>query len=213
MSLVGYRTKRDVAADLLREAILSGTFPPGTRLILEDLSTRYNVSLTPIREAISLLEREGFVQQVQHRGAVVATLDREELLELYAIRSAVEELATLHGVPRLTEHNLTTMAQLLDSLEAFAGPWEAFLEIDKQFHRILYAAAGSQRWLDTIETLWRRSQRYMLASASASGAVGTLHSDHRAIYQACCTKDALAAAAAIRAHLKQSEARLLTNWT
>jgi DNA-binding GntR family transcriptional regulator len=213
MSLSGYRTKRDVAADLLRAAILTGELAPGTRLILDELSERYQVSMTPIREALSLLEREGFVSQMPHRGAVVAALDREELLELYAIRSAIEELATLHGVPRLTARDLAHMGELLGELDAFVGPWEAFLVIDMQFHRTLYAAAGSQRWLDTIEAFWHRSRRYMLASASASGAITALHSDHHAIYQACCAKDAPAAAAAIRTHLKQSEARLLKDWT
>lgn len=213
MSLVGYRTKRDVAAALLREAILGGEFAPGARLVLEELSARYDVSLTPIREALSLLEREGFITQTPHRGAIVATLDREELLELYAIRGAVEELATLHGVPRLTANDLDQMGQLLDTLEAFDRPWGAFLDTDMQFHRSLYSAAGSRRWLDTIETLWRRSRRYMLASTSASGAVAALHQDHRAIFRACRAKDAPAAAAAVRAHLKQSEERLLKDWT
>ena len=212
MTLTRYRTKRDVAADLLREAILGGELAPGTRLILDELSTRYHVSLTPIREALSQLEREGFVHAAPHRGAVVAALDREELLELYAIRSGIEELATLHGVPRLTNGDLGAMGQRLDALEAFAGSWEGFLDIDMQFHRILYSAAGSQRWLNTIEALWRRSRRYMLSSTSASGAVAALHRDHRAIYQACCAQDALAAAAAIRSHLKQSEERLLRDW-
>lgn len=212
MSLTGYRTKRDVAADLLRDAIIVGQLAPGTRLILEELSERYHVSMTPIREALSLLEREGLIIQSPHKGAVVATLDREELLELYAIRSAIEELATLHGVPRLTERDLATMGQLLKALEAFEGSRDGFLDIDMQFHRVLYGAAGSQRWLDTIEALWRRSRRYMLSSTSASGAVAALHNDHRAIYRACCAKDALAAAAAIRAHLKRSEQRLLNDW-
>jgi DNA-binding GntR family transcriptional regulator len=212
MSMTGYRTKRDLAADLLRDAIVIGQFPPGTRLILEELSEQYHVSMTPIREALSLLEREGLVIQSPHKGAIVAELDREELLELYAIRSAMEALATLHAVPRLTKDDLTTMGQLLDTLEAFQGSWDAFLDIDMRFHRILYGAAGSQRWLDTIEALWRRSRRYMLSSASASGAVAALHSDHRAIYRACCAKDAPAAAAAILTHLKQSEERLLRDW-
>lgn len=212
MSLSSYRTKRDVAADLLRDAIVVGQLAPGTRLILEELSEQYQVSMTPIREALSLLEREGLITQSPHKGAVVAGLDREELLELYAIRSAIEELATLHGVPRLTERDLAMLGQLLDALESFEGPWDAFLDVDMQFHRVLYAAAGSQRWLGTVEALWRRSRRYMLSSASASGAVAALHSDHRAIYRACCAKDAPAAAAAIRTHLKQSEERLLNDW-
>jgi DNA-binding GntR family transcriptional regulator len=212
MSLESYRTKRDVAADLLRDAIIVGQLAPGTRLILEELSERYHVSMTPIREALSLLEREGLITQSPHKGAVVAALDREELLELYAIRGAVEQLATLHGVARLTEDDLAEMARLLDRLEVFQGSRDAFLDIDMQFHRMVYRAAGSQRWLETIEALWRRSRRYMLASTSASGAIASLHTDHRAILQACRDRDAARAAAAIRAHLKRSEERLLGDW-
>ena len=207
-----YRTKRDVAVDLLREAIVSGALAPGTRLVLEELSQRYNVSMTPIREALSILESEGLIVQHPHRGAVVTRLDREELLELYAIRAAVEALAAYHGVPRLSESDLAELARLLGQLEGFAGEWDAFLAIDMQFHRVIYRAASSQRWMDTIEALWQRSRRYMLTSASAAGAAATLHADHQLILAACRARDAEAAAAALRAHLKQSETRLLDQW-
>src|SRR5262245_58509780 len=208
-----YRTKRDVAADLLREAIVRGELAPGTRLVLEDLSQRYDISMTPIREAFSILESEGLIAQTPHRGAVVTALDRQELLELYAIRGAIEELATLHGVPRLKDDDIAELARLFEQMAAFHGSWDAFLDIDKQFHRVIYRAAGSQRWLETIETLWQRSRRYMLASAAASGAVESLHADHWAILDACRARDAVQAADAIRGHLKRSEERLLGEWT
>ena len=210
MTLFAYRTKREVAIDLLREAIIRGELAPGTRLVLEELSQRYNVSMTPIREAFSLLESEGLIAQSPHKGAVVSGMDREDLLELYAIRTAVEELATLHGVPRLTEAELSAMSGFLDALERFEGPQDGFLDIDKQFHRVVYRAAGSRRWLETIETLWQRSRRYMLASTLVSGAMASLHADHRAILQACREHDAARAAAAVRDHLRRSEERLLS---
>jgi DNA-binding GntR family transcriptional regulator len=207
-----YRTKRDVAIDLLREAIVRGELAPGTRLVLEDLSQRYDISMTPIREAFSILESEGLIAVSPHRGAVVTALDREELLELYAIRGAIEELATIYGVPRLTNDDIAELARLFERMVVFQGAWDAFLDIDKQFHRVIYRAAGSQRWLETIETLWQRSRRYMLASAAASGAVESLHADHRTILEACRARDAAQAAYAVRAHLKRSEARLLGEW-
>jgi DNA-binding GntR family transcriptional regulator len=213
MQAISYRTKRDVAADLLRDTIVRGELLPGTRLVLEELSQRYAISMTPIREAFSILESEGLIVQTPHRGAVVAPLDREELLELYAIRGAIEELATLHGVPRLADDDIAELELLFEQLVAYQGAHDGFLDIDKQFHRVIYRAAGSQRWLDTIETLWRRSRRYMLASTAATGAVESLHADHRAILDACRARDAAQAAVAVRAHLRRSEARLLEQWS
>ena len=81
MTLERFRTKREVAADLLREAILRGELAPGSRLVLEELSHRYAVSMTPIREAFAILEGEGLVTQLPHRGAIVTTPDRDEPLE------------------------------------------------------------------------------------------------------------------------------------
>lgn len=207
-----YRTKRDVAAELLRESIIRGELAPGTRLVLEELSQRYEISMTPIREALSTLESEGLIAVAPHRGAIVTVPDREELLELYAIRGAIEELAARHGVPRLTDADLAQIEQLFEQLAAFEGSWEAFLDVDKQFHRVIYGAAGSRRWMETIETLWQRSRRYMLASTAASGAAAALHAEHQAILDACRARDAAQAAAAVRAHLKRSEERLLGEW-
>lgn len=213
MQAIPYRTKRDVAADLLRDTIVRGELLPGTRLVLEELSQRFEISMTPIREAFSILEGEGLIVQTPHRGAVVAPLDREELLELYAIRGAIEELATLHGVPRLSDDDIAELERLFEQLAAYQGPHSSFLDIDKQFHRVIYRAAGSRRWLDTIEALWRRSRRYMLASTAAIGAAESLHADHRAILDACRARDPAEAAGAVRAHLRRSEARLLEQWT
>lgn len=213
MSAITYRTKRDVAADLLREAIIVGELAPGARLVLEELSQRYELSMTPIREAFSVLEGEGLIVQSPHRGAVVATPDRDELLELYAIRGAIEELAARHGVPRLSDADIAELERLLGQLAGYQGTQDPFLDIDKQFHRVIYRAAGSRRWLETIETFWQRSRRYMLASTAVDGAVESLQADHQAILDACRARDADRAAAAVRAHLKRSELRLLEQWS
>lgn len=207
-----HHTKRDIAAELLRDAIIRGEFAPGTRLIAEELSQLYQISMTPIREALSLLESEKLVSQLPHKGAVVAAMDRDEVLELYAIRSAVEALAAFHGVAKLTNDDVNELSDLLGSLETFEGSWDVFLDLDQQFHRVIYRAA-SPRWLQTIETLWQRSRRYMLASASIEGVRTQLHTEHKAIVNACQRREAEAAAAAIAAHLKQSEQRLLSQWS
>jgi len=213
MVLSAYRTKREIATNLLRDAIIRGELAPGTRLLLEDLSQKFDLSMTPIREAIPILEGEGLVVQLPHKGAVVAQMDREEIRELYAMRGAMEGLATVEGVPGLTDKDLADMRALLARLEAAQGAWEDFLDIDRSFHLVLYQAAGSRRWVETIQTLWRRCRRYMLMAILSEELTHVLQSDHRQLLHACQERDVTLAEATIRAHLKRTEEHLLLHFS
>jgi DNA-binding GntR family transcriptional regulator len=209
---ITYRTKRAVALDLIREAIIAGEIPAGGRLILDDLAQRFNLSMTPIREALRVLEAEGFISQTPHKGAIVTPMDREEILELYATRSGMEAMVTRQAVPKLTAGDLVEMESLIRRMEDAQGDWDLFLSRDKDFHLVLYRAAGSQRWLETIETLWRRCTRYMVASTAMSGAVSAIHTDHWALMSACRDGDVERAATTTVAHLLHSQDRLLRDW-
>ncbi|MBX3070654.1 MAG: GntR family transcriptional regulator [Thermomicrobiales bacterium] len=207
-----FRTKRDVAVEAIRNEIIAGRLAPETRLILEELSQQLGLSLTPIREALPVLEGEGLIVQLPHRGAIVAPMDREEILELYAIRGGLESMVTRQAVSRITEEDLDAMAALIDDMTRLEGDWAHFLERDMAFHLVLYGAAGSRRWLETIETLWKRSKRYMISSTAMIGEVTRIHADHRALLDACRAGDADAAASVTHNHLVQSEERLLHEW-
>lgn len=207
-----YQTKRQVALALLRNAIIAGDLPPGTRLALDTLTRSYGLSMTPLREALPILEAEGFITQSPHKGVVVSAMDREEIMELYTMRWAMEALATRHAILRLTDADLAAMEGKCQELEVFEGDWEAFLTIDKQLHTILYRAAGSDRWVSTIEVLWLRSTRYMLASTAAVGAVERIHQDHRRLLYACQQRDIAQAEATIHDHLSYAEHSLLSSW-
>ncbi len=210
--MLPFQTKRDYAVARLREDIIRGELVPGTRLILEDLAQQHSLSLTPIREALPILEAEGFIRMEPHKGAVVSPMDREEILELYTIRTALEAMVAREAVPQVTEAQVDEMATLAERLVDFRGDWESFLNLDKQFHLVLYAAAGSRRWVETINTLWQRSKRYMMLSSQATGASTQIHEDHRRLIEACRQRDAVRVEAVVREHLIRSERRLLKQW-
>jgi DNA-binding GntR family transcriptional regulator len=212
MTTAVYRTKRDIAVDLMRSEIIAGRLRPGARLLLEDLSQRFGLSMTPIREALPVLEGEGFIVQLPHKGAIVAPMDREEILELYATRSGMEAMVTRQAVPKMTAPDFAAMDAFISEMEALDGDWDRLLERDKAFHVVLYRAAGSRRWLETIETLWQRCKRYMIASTAMSGAVAKIHTDHRALLAACERGDAERAASLTLEHLRHSQDRLLQEW-
>ncbi|HYS66108.1 MAG TPA: GntR family transcriptional regulator [Paraburkholderia sp.] len=93
----------EYAAQQIRDAIVSGRLTPGTRLIEARLTDQLNVSRHPVREALKRLSREGFVEVRPNRGAVVAEIDPENILEVYALRSALGSIAlgTLAKHPEL----------------------------------------------------------------------------------------------------------------
>jgi DNA-binding GntR family transcriptional regulator len=198
-----YRTKRDVAAASLRSAIIRGEMPPGTRLLLNQLAQQLGLSLTPVREAIQQLEAEGFVELQNHKGGVVLGLDNEDLLELYAMRAGVEGLAARIGAPKLTADDLRALQNALRELQQSTGPLEQRIPLDMAFHTILYRAAGSERWMRTIQTFWQRSMRYVIASSESIG-FQSLDVDHRALLRACKDRDGARAQEVIQRHLTRA---------
>jgi DNA-binding GntR family transcriptional regulator len=200
--------KRDVAADILRDAITSGRLAPGLHLGHQELAQLLNLSATPIREALSILETEGLVIQRPHRGAIVTPLDRDELLELYALRPALEALAIRHAVPELTDGDIEALGELLERMDAFDSLSPEFLALDGEFHARIYRASGVERWQNTIDALRQRSLRYMIAGSRIRG-IETVRRDHRAIFEGCRRRDADEVVELTHVHLVGSRDLLL----
>src|SRR5260221_13041955 len=95
------KTKKDLLVEMLPEAILSGDLAPGDRLLQEELAERFDVSPTPVREAIQQLVAEGVLSHSPYKGVQVADVELETIQEVYLIRGAVEGLATRLAVPNL----------------------------------------------------------------------------------------------------------------
>ena len=111
-------TKADDVALELEQAIVSGEFAPGTVLRQEQLSTRYGVSRTPIREALRRVAALGLVSFEPNRGVRVRTLTRAELREAFLIRAELESLATEIAAERITRADLDELEAIEDR---FAG--------------------------------------------------------------------------------------------
>src|SRR5438309_7655595 len=106
--------------DHLREEILTGRLKPGAELGEVPLSEQLGVSRGPLREAIGRLAAEGLVTVRPRRGAVVRSLSKEEFLELYQVREALERMAMQLAVPRLTDEQFEGLAALNDEMETHA---------------------------------------------------------------------------------------------
>lgn len=141
----------------LRRAILSGSIPPGTRMVETQLSSRLAVSRTPVREAISRLESEGLVLRQAHGGVTVAEVDKK-LGELLVIRQALEGAAVRLACENASDEELS---QILRSCREAARQGEMDdkkrYDHDRTFHLSIARASGSRRLLHLIEEFYEYS--------------------------------------------------------
>lgn len=134
----------------IRDAILSGHFPPGTHLKEDDLAKRIGVSRTPIREALRRLNAEGSVRFLRNHGAFVADWTMEEIREIFDLRGVLEGYAAERAAQRCQPADVVRLRQLAEemiALEAEGGPdaRARIAEANGEFHRIIIQSAGTQR--------------------------------------------------------------------
>jgi DNA-binding GntR family transcriptional regulator len=153
------------------EKLANGDLPPGSRLSNRVLASEIGVSVIPVREAISRLESEGFVQHRAGVGSFVPTPTYEELMDLYDLREAVECHAVKKSGAMLTEellgelsHYVDVWTEILDNLER-AGGLERDRELleqwsltDALFHDAIVSASGNRRALETARNLRKMSR-------------------------------------------------------
>ncbi len=148
--------------DQLRDSILQGYFPPGERLREEQLAEALDVSRGPVRSALLQLEREGLVIRRRNRGAVVASLSRADLEEVYSLRLAIEPVACRWAARHAVQDDVEEMRAVIDSypkiLTLRVSDADA-AEADLRFHDVVYDAARHKRLL----RLWQdiRPQVYV----------------------------------------------------
>jgi DNA-binding GntR family transcriptional regulator len=158
-----YRTKQEIVAERLRNAILTERYAPGEWLRLRDLATMLGTSTMPIREALQLLASEGLVVLSPHRGAQVSPLTADELEELYMARLGLEGLAARLGAAEIGSADLGRMHDLLREMDAAieAHDSERFLRLDLEFHTILYRSCGRPSLVQRMDNLYKLCYRYM----------------------------------------------------
>ncbi|WP_417748214.1 GntR family transcriptional regulator [Rosistilla oblonga] len=141
----------------LRSKLLAGEFEPGTRLLYGPIGKELGISATPVREAVGQLVNEGLVDLVPQLGAIVRKIDRDELIELYEVREAIEPYAAARAAERAATKQLNQIKaqvdrmlalteQLANSSSEFANKrmTAQFEKADFAFHMLIIEATGNQ---------------------------------------------------------------------
>lgn len=192
-----------VIRDALIERIMRGLFSQGERLNEERLAQEFNVSRTPLREALQLLSSSGLVRLEHRRGAFVHYPSLDELIEMFEFMADVEALCGRYAAQRIDQERLDRLQVTLDDCEkaADAGDIDAYYIANRDFHRTIYAASGNSFLAAEAERLLNRLAPFRRTQLQARGRMRQSLAEHRAIYEALVDKDPDRAAAIVHPHV------------
>jgi DNA-binding GntR family transcriptional regulator len=144
------RTLSDYVADQLRQAILSDKIKPGQRLVEQELAESMQTSRGPVRDALKILENEGLLLRQPHRGAIVAELKPEDVIEIYTLREALENLAIRFAIRNATREQVDELGRIVQAMEQLAqSDYDQVdaTDLDMEFHYTLCKISGHKRLL------------------------------------------------------------------
>lgn len=200
-------SQRD-AYDLILHAIDIGTYKPGDRLVESELAERFGVSRTPIREALQRLETQSLLSR-DGRSLIVASLDHNEMAELYVVRSELEALAARLAARHATEEEILVLHQMIDEDEALVGDPPALSRANRRFHRQVHLASHNRFLVRQLDLVYRSMALMTTTSLAAAGRGATALKEHRQVVDAIAARDSDAAYAALKAHISKAfETRL-----
>jgi DNA-binding GntR family transcriptional regulator len=194
---------RDAIKERIVARILDGTYGPGERIVESAVAAELGVSQAPVREALRDLEAMRFVESQPHRGARVRDVTADELVQIYPVRAALEEVAGREAAPRITEAAIALLREELAGMRraAGAGDLHALMVHDARFHEIIVEASGNYVLLDVWRSL-RVQARSLVTALKGRSDLHAIAELHRPVLQAVEFRDPELLGKEMRAHIE-----------
>jgi len=154
-SIAEHQPLPDKIANFVREAIIVGKLKPGEKISEAKLADELHISRTPIREAIRMLESEGFVSIIPRRGTIVSEFSLEDLYEYFQIKACLEAFAAANVVGLLSERDINKLKRLNEEeMSAVkASDFSHYLRIHDEFHQTFLVRTGNRKLALVIQQL------------------------------------------------------------
>jgi DNA-binding GntR family transcriptional regulator len=187
----------------LRHGIITGVIRGGTRLVETTLASQMKVSRTPVREALHKLALEGFLYSIPRAGYIVEETSETDIKDLFATRTAIEQIAVKWAIQKITDEELKRLETNLQKTDEVinSGATESMMDLDAEFHQIIYRAARSKTLYKISQTLSDHTLRFRLACIHVPEIAGRARQGHMKIFDALKVKDAAMAEEVVKDHL------------
>ena len=188
---------------LILEAIDSHVYRPGDRLVENELAERFGVSRTPIREALQRLETQSLLTR-DGRSLIVASLDHNQISELYTVRAELEGLAARLAARHATPEEVQVLQQMLANDRALTEDPQALARANRRFHKQIHLASHNRFLVQQLDLVYRSMALLARSSIEAEGRGPDTLDEHEAIVTAIAVGDGAEADAALRRHLSRA---------
>lgn len=214
LSLESYPNKTDRVYEILLENITKRNFAPGSKLGEQYLADQLGVSKTPVREALSRLERENLVNIYPNRGAFVVKITKEDVIEIYDLREVLEGLAARQTAEQIDNRGIERIKKLIDSMEKSLNEdnLEDYSSHDSEFHSILGQISGNERLQFMVKNLRYQARILMSSSVQIPGRAEKSIREHKQIFEALKAENGPEAERKVRLHTKNTKEIVLENY-
>jgi len=196
------------AYDLILDAIDTGIYGPGDRLVESELAERFGMSRTPIREALQRLETQSILTRTG-RSLIVASLDHNQLAELYVVRSELEGLAARLAAQHATPEEVRVLQGMVEHDRSLVNDPGQLARANRRFHKQIHLASHNRYLIDQLDLVHRSMALLATTSLAADGRGVQALEEHAQIVAAIGEGDGERAARALRQHLSYAfETRL-----
>lgn len=166
-----FRSKKEIVYDLMRDNILKGKYKPGSRLVIDDLASKLNVSQIPIREAIRQLEADGFVTTEPYVGATVTQIDANFIYEVFALLESMEIIGSRAACGVMTDEQYQQLVQMNADMDQAVSNPDEWAKQNQAFHLFICEIAQTelvQKMMQKVFDHWDRLRQHYLRDISGN---------------------------------------------
>jgi len=198
----------------IQKDILSGKIRSGEKLTEQSICKKYNVSRTPVREALRQLETDGLIENIPNRGAFVIGLSKRDISDLFELRCIFEMKAVEWAIERMDDDQVDKLRENVEFMEFYTlkGDADKVMQFNSQFHEIIYKGTENRMLCQTLSSY----QTYLKHSAPTKTYTDeylkTILEEHKAIFDAFENKNPAAGRKAMQRHIENSKIRRMSKF-
>jgi DNA-binding GntR family transcriptional regulator len=203
------KTASALIVDSLRERLMNHEFRESEMIRQERLAKEYNVSLSPVREALIQLEAEGLLTLVRHHGYAINTLSIDDIQQMYELRALIEVELLRHAVPKLSASDIASATRIHEEMTKIyerGTQTTTWTKLNWDFHTTLYKPAEKRQLFGVVENVRQNIVRYVHMQRKLRSSANLDHTikDHGEILEYCASRQTSKAADLLHRHIIQA---------